>query len=111
MTFTVITNPKALAKAGFTNSQFKKLDALYLRAAAEKVLNYRTVEVDFDEGVARYTYYKSESHQPFIQFVIAKVGPNTMMYEVYKEGKGRINKSGLFDRSYQVLKEEIEILF
>lgn len=110
MSFTVITNHKALAKTGFTNAQFKKLDALYLRAAAAKVLNYRTVECDFDEGVATYTYYKAEGLTPFISFLIRKVGPSTMMYEVFKVGKGRIKKSGVFDRSYDVLQDEIESL-
>ena len=57
MTFEIINNPAFLAKMGFTNAQFKKLDGLYLRAAGEKVLTYRAVDWDFDEGVASYTYY------------------------------------------------------
>ncbi len=111
MTFTVIDNPKFLAKAGFTNAQFKKLDALYLRAAAEKVLTYRSVEVDFEEGVASYTYYKSEGHAPYLQFLIKKVGPRTMMYEVFLHGKGRIAKSGVFDYAFEKLQSEVESLF
>jgi hypothetical protein len=108
MSFTVITNPNLKAKTGFTNAQFKKLDGLYLRAAAHKVLNYRTVDCDFDEGVATYTYFKSERMAPYIQFIIRKVGPNTMMYEVFKTDKGRIKKSGVFDIAYARLEEEIE---
>jgi len=111
MTFEVINNPKTLAKTGFTNSQFKRLDGLYLRAAAAKVLTYRTVDVDFDEGVAYYTYYKSEGHAPYLQFIIRKVGPRTMMYEVFLQDKGRIKKSGVFDLAFERLHKEIEDLF
>ena len=110
MSFNVINNPAYLAKAGFTNSQFKKLDGLYLQAAAAKILNYRSVECDFDEGVASYTFYKSEGQVPYLQFIIRKVGPRTMMYEVWKQGKGRFSKSGVFDYAYRKLKEEIENL-
>lgn len=110
MTFTVITNPAYLVKTGFTNGQFKKLDALYLSAASRKVLTYRTVECDFDEEVASYTYYKSEGQAPYLQFLIRKVGPRTMMYEVYKQDKGRIAKSGVFEKAYDSLKKEIEAL-
>jgi hypothetical protein len=111
MSFTVINNPSLLAKAGFTNAQFKKLDSLYLRAVSEKILNYRAVDCDFDEGVACYTYYKSESQAPFIQFVIRKIGPGAMMYEVFLHGKGRVAKSGVFDRAFETLQAEIESLF
>jgi hypothetical protein len=110
MTFEVINNPAFRAKMGFTNAQFKKLDDLYCRAASEKVLNYRTVECDFEKDIARYTYYKSQSHAPFLQFVIQKVGPQRMMYEVYRYGKGRIAKSGVFERAFAQIKEEIEKL-
>lgn len=110
MTFEIINNPKFLAKTGFTNAEFKKLDALYLRAAGEKVLTYRTVDCDFDEEVASYIYYKSQSQAPYLEFLIKKVGPRTMMYELYKQGKGRIAKSGVFDRAFVKLQEEIENL-
>lgn len=110
MTFRVIDNPKYFPKTGFTNAQFKKLDGLFLRSAAEKQLNHRTVECDFDQCVASYTYYKSEGHAPYLQFLMKKVGPSTMMYELYKEGKGRIAKSGVFDRAFEKLEEEIEKL-
>ncbi|MEZ5919382.1 MAG: hypothetical protein R3D66_05605 [Alphaproteobacteria bacterium] len=110
MTLRVINNPKFLAKTGFTKGQFRKLDDLYCRAASLKILNYRTVECDFDEEVASYTYHISEHKPPVLQFVIRKVGPQTMMYELYKEGKGRIAKSGVFDRAFEKLQSEIEDL-
>jgi hypothetical protein len=111
MTLRVINNPKFLAKTGFTKGQFRKLDDLYCRAASLKALNYRTVECDFGEEVASYTYHLSEHKPPFLQFIIRKVGPQTMMYELYKEGKGRIAKSGVFDYAYKKLQQEVESLF
>jgi len=110
MDFTVYNNPKFNPKTGFTNAQFKKLDGLYLRAAAEKLFNYRSVDVDFDEGVASYAYHMSESRPPVLQFIIRKVGPKTMMYEVWKGPKGRIAKSGVFEKAYQKLEDEISEL-
>lgn len=110
MTFDVINNPAYCAKVGFTNSQFKMLDGLYLQAASLKALAYRTVDCDFDEGVVSYTYYQTKGHTPYLQFVIRKVGPNTMMYEVFLQNKGRVKKSGVFDLAYQKLKEEVEKL-
>lgn len=108
MAFEVITNPSYIAKTGFTQVQFKKLDDLYCRAASAKVLTYRTVECDFDQGVASYTYYQSQDQAPMFQFVLSRVGPKDMMYEVYKQGEGRIAKSGIFDRALDVLREQIE---
>lgn len=96
--------------SGFTSAQFKKLDGLYLKAAAAKVLNYRTVECDFDEGVASYTYYKSEHFNPYLRFVIRRIGPRATMYELYLQDKGRIAKSGVFERAYEKLVEEVEKL-
>lgn len=110
MTFDVINNPAIGHHSGFTNTQFKKLDGLYLKAAAEKTLTYRTVDVDFDEDIASYTYFKSENQAPYLQFFIRKVGPRTTMYEVYLHGKGRIAKSGVFDRAFEKLAQEIELL-
>lgn len=103
MSFELINNPAFLAKTGFTNAQFKKLDGLYLRAAATKSLTYRTVECDFDEGVASYTYYKAEGQAPYIQFIIRKEGPRAMMYEVFRHAKGRVFKSGVFERAFEKL--------
>lgn len=110
----VITIPQfskqSAPNTGFTQGQFKKLDGLYLQAAAAKSLTYRTVECDFDEGLASYTYYVSASHAPQIQFLIRKVGPQTMMYEIYLREKGRVLKSGLFERAYERLEQEIYAL-
>jgi hypothetical protein len=110
MAFQVIHNPAFQARMGFTQAQFKKLDDLYCRAASEKILNFRTVECDFDEGVASYTYYKTQDQPPLFQFVIRKVGPKDMMYEVYKQGGGRIAKSGVFATAYEKLKNAISAL-
>ncbi len=110
MVFTVFNNPNIKAHSGFTMAQFRALDNLYCRAAGAKALRYRTVDCDFEEKVATYTYYVHESQKPLYQFVIKQVGPNTMMYEVYKEGKGRIKKSGVFDRAFEKLRDEIEEL-
>lgn len=110
MTFRVIDNPKYFPKTGFTNAQFKKLDALYLNAAAHKIINNRAVDCDFDEGFAAYTYFRTGIDRPYLQFFIKKVGPQTMMYEVYKDGKGRIAKSGVFEKALETLEEEIESL-
>jgi hypothetical protein len=111
MSFEVISNPAFIAKAGFTKGQFRKLDDLYCRAVSAKALIYRTVECDFDEGVAQYTYYKSEFHAPAFQFVIRKIGPRDMMYEVFAQGRGLITKSGVFDRAFEKLRDEIESMF
>lgn len=97
--------------SGFTNVQFKKLDGLYLQASAAKTLTYRTVDCDFDEGVARYTYYKSQHFAPYLQFVIRRVGPRTTMYEVFLQDKGRVIKSGVFEKAFERLQSEIEALF
>ncbi len=97
--------------SGFTNAQFKALDGLYLQAAGQGVLTYRSVECDFDEGVASYTYYKSEHFAPYLQFVIRRVGPRTTMYEVFMQDKGRIAKSGVFEKAFEKLKSEIDHLF
>ena len=96
--------------SGFTQSQFRRLDGIYLKASAEKALTYRTVECDFEEGLASYTYYVSTGQSPFIQFLIRRVGPRTVMYEIYLKDKGRILKSGLFDRAYERLEQEVQSL-
>lgn len=110
MTFHVIDNPSAPVKTGFTASQFRRLDALYLRAVADKTMTYRTVECDFDAGVASYTYYKSQHHAPYLQFILRKVGPHSMHYELFKAEKGCIAKSALFERTYNKLLSELESL-
>lgn len=110
MTFEVISNPAYAARTGFTKNQFRRLDELYCRAAAAGALAYRTVECDFDEGLASYTYYKSEHHAPALQFLIRKVGPRDMMYEIYRQGKGLVARSGVFDRAFEKLLAEVETL-
>jgi len=110
MSFEVIHNPAFVQPAGFSQGQFRKLDQLYCMAAADKTLTYRTVDCDFDEGIAIYTYYMSTGHAPYLQFMIKKVGPRTTMFEVYKQGKGRVAKSGVFDRAYETLRDEINLL-
>ena len=99
-----------LEKAGFTRFQFQRLDALYLKAVQGKVLMSRAVDCDFDEGVATFTYAKSDTHPPMFQFVIRQVGPRQVMYELYQQGKGRAYKSGLFDRVYERLDAAITAL-
>lgn len=110
MSFEVINNPAFQVRVGFTNAQFKKLDDLYCRAAAHKTLNNRAVDCDFDEGYACYTYFKTHAQAPYLQFFIKKVGPKTMMYEVYKHGQGRIAKSGVFAYAFEKLRSEIQEL-
>lgn len=96
--------------SGFTTAQFKKIDALFLQAASVKALNYRAVDCDFEAGRATYTYYKTEGQSPLLSFVIQRVSPRTLMYEVYKQGKGKIAKSGVFELAYEKLQAEIEKL-
>ena len=110
MSMSEIINFSAQSHSGFTNAQFKKLDGLYLQSAAAKCLTHRTVECDFDEGVASYTYYKSKHMAAYASFVIRRVGPRTMMYEVFLEGKGRVFKSGVFEKAFERLQGEIETL-
>ncbi len=106
----IIPFSKQSHASGFTNWQFKQLDGLYLQSAANGVLTYRTVDCDFDEGVASYTYYKSEHFSPYLSFIIRRVGPRTSMYEVFMQDKGRIIKSGVFEKAFEKLKGEIENL-
>jgi len=113
MSFDVIDNPdfkKFKKTSGFTNAEFKKLAGLYSRAATSKALYDIGVSVDFEAQICTFTYYRSAAYKPYLQFIIHRVGPNTDMYELYKEGKGRIAKSGLFERAFEKLQEEIEAL-
>lgn len=96
--------------SGFSNAQFKRLDGLYLQACAHKTLTYRTVDCDFDEGIATYTYYKSQHFSPYLSFVVRRVGPRATMFEVYLQDKGRIIKSGVFEKAFERLQQEIENL-
>ena len=111
MVFEVIDNPdfkRFRKQSGFRNSEFKKLAGLFSRGATVKALYDIAVDVDFDEGTCTFTYFRSNAYRPYLQFMIRRVGPYTDMYELYKEGRGRIAKSGLFDRVFQRLEEEID---
>ncbi len=111
MVFDLTTHPdfqKKVLQAGFSNAQFKKLDALFLRAASQKIIVHRTVDCDFDEGVATFCYHKSLYHPALFKFIIRRASPNAVMYELWKAGKGRIAKSGLFERVFSRLETEIE---
>ena len=114
MSFNVINNPgfdKFKQRSGFSNSQFKQLAGLFSRAASVKALYDIGVDVDFDEGVCTFTYYRTSNYEPYLQFVVRQVGPRTTMFELWKEGKGRIAKSGLFERAFEKLETEVEELF
>ncbi len=112
MNLTVIDNPGfgRLEKAGFTRFQFQRLDALYLKALQAKILVSRSVDCDFEAGIAAFSYAKSDNHPPMFQFIIRQVGPRQVMYELYQQGKGRAFKSGLFDRVYERLEAAIDSL-
>lgn len=113
MSFVVIDNPEIRQfrkRSGFTNAQFKNLAGLFSRGAAVKVLYDIAVDVDFEAGTCTFTYYRSNAYRPWMQFVIRRVGPHTDMYELYKEGQGRIARSGLFARTFARLEEEVAAL-
>ncbi len=96
--------------SGITNNQFRQLDSLYLIASSHKKLSDRAVDCDFDEGRFTFTYFQAPGHPPYLQFVAMKVGPRTIMFELYKEGKGRITRSGIFEKVFERLQQEIESL-
>lgn len=108
MSLHVLNTPAAEQTTGFTRAQFQKLDQLYIYAASRRVLTHRTVDCDFNEGLATYTYFHAVSAPPAIQFAIRKVGPRTTMFELYCQGRGRVLKSTIFDRVYEALSEEVE---
>lgn len=113
MAFDVIDNPDFKAfrrRSGFTNSQFRLLAGLFSRGAAEKILYDIAVDVDFEESVCTFTYFRARDRRPFLQFVIRRVGPGTDMYELYRADKGRVARSGLFRRVYDRLEQEVEAL-
>lgn len=96
-----------IEKAGFTRFQFQRLDALYLRALQAKILTCRMVDCDFELGLAVFSYAKADNHPPLFQFMIRQVGPRQVMYELYRQGKGRAFKSGIFERVYERLETAI----
>ena len=100
--------PQTGPRAGFTNWQFRMLDGLYLQAAAQKTLIHRSVDCDFEEGLATYSYHQTQHQSPVLQLVIRRVGPRTCMYEIYRAGKGRIMRTGIFEYAYSRLQDEVE---
>lgn len=109
----MINNPnfqKDSQRVGFKNHEFKKLAGLFSWGATHKVLYDISVDVDFEDNLATFTYHQSNSYTPFLTFMIRQVGPRTTMYEVWKEGKGRITKSGMFERSFERLQTEVHSL-
>jgi len=113
MSFKVIENPdygKPISYSGFKKSQFRALDGLFSRAASAKALCDRAVDVDFNEGICSMTFYRSAHSGPHLQFLVRQVGPQTRMYEIHKNQKGRIFKSGQFDKAFERMKDEVEAL-
>lgn len=107
MSHNVINVLGSTAPAGMTPSQFKRIDGVFCLAASRKALSYRAVDCDFDEGMMTITLAKSELHPPYLSFVSRKIGPKATMYELYKEGKGRIEKSALFERVFERFRDEV----
>ncbi len=97
-------------KRGLSRYQFQKLDGVFLQAASKKVLQNRMVDCDFEQGYVEISLSKTPQHPPLIAFVAQKVGPRTIMYELYMEGRGRIEKSALFDRVFDRYRDEVERL-
>ncbi len=113
MTFTVINNDNfssSSRRSGFRNAEFKKLAGLYSRSSSRKLIYDMAVDANMDEGVCQFSYYRTPNSPAFLTFVVRHVGPRTDMYEIWMEGKGRIEKSGLFIRAYERLEQEIEAL-
>ncbi len=50
-----------------------------------KALYDIAVDVDFEAETCTFTYYRSNTYKPYLQFVIRRVGPHTDMYELYQE--------------------------
>lgn len=113
MAFTIIENPDFGAfskRSGFRPHEFKRLAGLFSRAASVKAVVDMAVDVDFEEGVCKFSYYRTRHAPPFLTFVVRHVGPRTNMYELWAGPQGRICKSGLFSRVFERLEAEIEEL-
>lgn len=113
MDLTVIENPeykKFKSRAGFRHAEFRLLAGLFSRGASVKAVQDMAVDVDFDEGICTFTYMRGSHPKPYLQFVVRHVGPRVSMYELYMDGKGRIARSGLFERVYERLESEITAL-
>ena len=113
MVLQIIDNPdfkKFKKQSGFKNAEFRKLAGLFSRGVAARVLFDMAVDVDFDDHTCTFSYFRASVPRPFLRFVIRHVGPNADIYEIYKDGKGRVARSGLFDRAFARLESEIEAL-
>lgn len=108
MTADILPILNEFGRAGFSRAQFQTLDGIFIRAVERGVLRHRTVDCDFDVGELSFCYCMSPQHPPLLTFMIKKVGPKTVMYELYHAQKGRIGRSALFDRIAGQLTEEIE---
>ena len=95
-------------KRGLSRYQFQKIDGVFLRASSNNILQSRTVDCDLEQGYVEIALAKSPQHPPVISFVAKKVGPRTTMYELYMEGKGRVEKSALFERVFERYDKEVE---
>ncbi len=112
MTFSVIENDPSLftRRSGFRNADFKRLAGLYSRACSAKAIYDMAVDVDMDQGVCCFSYFRTGNSPATFTFIVRHVGPRTDMYELWMEGKGRVEKSGLFTRTFARLEQEIEAL-
>jgi hypothetical protein len=113
MTFTVINNENLqnfTRRSGFRNAEFRRLAGLFSRSSLRKLIYDMAVDVDMDEGVCQFSYYRTANSPAYLTFVVRHVGPRTDMYELWIAGRGRIEKSGLFDRTFERLEEEIDAL-
>lgn len=107
MSDNVISVLNTNAPSGLSNSQFRRIDQVYSLAASRNLLPYRSVNCDFDKGVMTICLSKSAHHTAFLSFIAVKVGPQTTIYELYREGKGRIARSALFDRVFEKYRDEV----
>ena len=113
MVFDIIDNPdyqKFARRSGFRPHEFKRLAGLFSRGASAKALYDMAVDVDMDQGVCAFSYVRAAHAPAYLTFIVRHVGPKTDMYEVWLEGRGRILKSGLFDRAYERLEQEVMAL-
>ena len=110
MSHNVISVLGASTPAGLSPSQFKRIDGLFCLSASAKILTYRAVDCDFDAGRMTISLSKSEQLAPHLSFVSQKIGPKATMYELYKFGKGRIEKSALFERVFERMHLEVNAL-
>ncbi len=113
MVFAVIENdlPFQPARAsGFRNSEFRRLAGLYSRACSAKIVSDMAVDVDMDEGICLFSYFRTAHSPAALTFIVRHAGPRTNLYELWAEGRGRIEKSGLFARVFERLEHEMQTL-